>query len=138
MRVTTSWDGGYVYFWSIVWLETLLGGPATCTFPLTRSLPETPSSSRPKKPASSAVPPAGGVVSIAGGGWGWWATGGVTPWNVAGNSLQPQRFCWTVQRMVFEYRERFKWQQRERDWNNTLDILEVYQRVYQRGNSSQP
>lgn len=43
-----------------------------------------------------------------------------------------------VQRMVFEYRERFKWQQRERDWNNTLDILEVYQSIYQRGNSSQP
>jgi uncharacterized membrane protein YdbT with pleckstrin-like domain len=43
-----------------------------------------------------------------------------------------------VQRMVFEYRERFKWQQRERDWNNTLDILETYQRIYQRGNSSQP
>lgn len=43
-----------------------------------------------------------------------------------------------VQRMVFEYRERFKWQQRERDWNNTLDILEVYQQIYQRGNSSQP
>lgn len=43
-----------------------------------------------------------------------------------------------VQRMVFEYRERFKWQQRERDWNNTLDIVEAYQRIYQRGNSSQP
>lgn len=43
-----------------------------------------------------------------------------------------------VQRMVFEYRERFKWQQRQRDWNSTLDILEVYQQIYQRGNSSHP
>ncbi|HEX6292448.1 MAG TPA: PH domain-containing protein [Herpetosiphonaceae bacterium] len=43
-----------------------------------------------------------------------------------------------VQRIVFEYRERFKWQQREREWNNTLDIVELYQRMHQRGNSPQP
>jgi uncharacterized membrane protein YdbT with pleckstrin-like domain len=40
-----------------------------------------------------------------------------------------------VQRLVFEYRERFKWQQRERDWNRTLDIVEMYQQIHQRGNS---
>lgn len=30
-----------------------------------------------------------------------------------------------VQRIVFEYRERFRWQQREREWNNTLDIVDL-------------
>jgi uncharacterized membrane protein YdbT with pleckstrin-like domain len=43
-----------------------------------------------------------------------------------------------VQRLVFEYRERFKWQQREREWNNTLDIVEMYQNMHQRGNPPQP
>lgn len=33
-----------------------------------------------------------------------------------------------VQRVVFEYRERFKWMQREREWGNTLDIVEAYLR----------
>jgi uncharacterized membrane protein YdbT with pleckstrin-like domain len=43
-----------------------------------------------------------------------------------------------VQRLVFEYRERFKWQQREREWDRTLDIVEMYQQIHQRGNSPQP
>lgn len=34
-----------------------------------------------------------------------------------------------VQRIVFEYQERFRWQQQEREWNNTLNIVEQYLRA---------
>lgn len=34
-----------------------------------------------------------------------------------------------VQRIVFEYRERFRWQQREREWNNTLNIVDLLLRA---------
>lgn len=40
-----------------------------------------------------------------------------------------------VQRIVFEYRERFRWQQREREWANTLNIIDMYFQAGQRGNS---
>lgn len=40
-----------------------------------------------------------------------------------------------VQRIVFEYRERFRWEQREREWNNTLNIVEMY---YRAGNNRNP
>ncbi|GAC1538270.1 MAG: hypothetical protein NVS4B8_13440 [Herpetosiphon sp.] len=40
-----------------------------------------------------------------------------------------------VQRTVFEYIERYKWRQKERDWNNAIDIIESYQRS---GSTSQP
>lgn len=43
-----------------------------------------------------------------------------------------------VQRVVFEYRERFRWQQRERDWNNTLNIVDMYYKTHNGGNSPQP
>lgn len=43
-----------------------------------------------------------------------------------------------VQRIVFEYRERFQWQQREREWSNTLNIVEMYYRTNNGGNGSQP
>jgi uncharacterized membrane protein YdbT with pleckstrin-like domain len=39
-----------------------------------------------------------------------------------------------VQRIVFEYRERFRWEQREREWNNTLNIVEMYYRAGNNGN----
>lgn len=42
-----------------------------------------------------------------------------------------------VQRLVFEYRERFRWQQREREWNNTLNIIDLYYRTHNSGNSPQ-
>lgn len=42
-----------------------------------------------------------------------------------------------VQRVVFEYRERFRWQQREREWNNTLNIVEHYYQT-RSGNPPQP
>lgn len=41
-----------------------------------------------------------------------------------------------VQRIVFEYRERFRWQQREREWDNTLNIVEQYYRA--QGGPPQP
>ncbi len=43
-----------------------------------------------------------------------------------------------VQRIVFEYRERFQWQQREREWGNTLNIVEMYYQASKRGNPPQP
>ena len=43
-----------------------------------------------------------------------------------------------VQRIVFEYRERFRWQQREREWSNVLNIVEMYHQANQPGNPSQP
>lgn len=43
-----------------------------------------------------------------------------------------------VQRIVFEYRERFQWQQREREWSNTLNIVEMYYRTNNGGNTPQP
>jgi hypothetical protein len=36
-RVTTSCDGGFSYFCSILLLETLRCGPSHCTFPMTHS-----------------------------------------------------------------------------------------------------
>ena len=36
-----------------------------------------------------------------------------------------------VQRMIFEYVDRFKWNQRERDWNNSLTIVESYVQLYE-------
>ncbi len=36
-----------------------------------------------------------------------------------------------VQRMIFEYVDRFKWNQREREWNNALTIVEAYMQVKQ-------
>jgi hypothetical protein len=38
-----------------------------------------------------------------------------------------------VQRIIFEYVERFKWQTREREWNNALSIMELYEQARQRG-----
>ncbi|MBA3945434.1 MAG: PH domain-containing protein [Herpetosiphonaceae bacterium] len=38
---------------------------------------------------------------------------------------QPQQ----VQRVVFEYMDRHKWSQKERDWNTAIDIVESYNRV---------
>ncbi len=38
-----------------------------------------------------------------------------------------------VQRIVFEYQERFRWQQQEREWNNTLNIVEQYLRAQSGG-----
>ena len=43
-----------------------------------------------------------------------------------------------VQRIVFEYREAFRWQQREREWNNMLNIVDMYHRTGHRGNSPPP
>jgi hypothetical protein len=43
-----------------------------------------------------------------------------------------------VQRIVFEYVDRFKWQQREREWNNTLNIVEMFYNANQHGNSPPP
>jgi hypothetical protein len=43
-----------------------------------------------------------------------------------------------VQRIVFEYRDRFKWQEREREWNNVLNIVEMYHRANHRGNPPLP
>ncbi len=43
-----------------------------------------------------------------------------------------------VQRIVFEYRERFQWQQREREWGNTLNIVEMYYQANNRQNPPQP
>jgi uncharacterized membrane protein YdbT with pleckstrin-like domain len=42
-----------------------------------------------------------------------------------------------VQRIVFEYVERFKWQNREREWNNALNIVEMYEQA-RRGGTTQP
>jgi uncharacterized membrane protein YdbT with pleckstrin-like domain len=42
-----------------------------------------------------------------------------------------------VQRIVFEYVERFKWQNREREWNNALNIVEMYEQA-RRGGTNQP
>ncbi len=42
-----------------------------------------------------------------------------------------------VQRIVFEYVERFKWQNRERDWNNAINIVEMYEQA-RRGGTNQP
>jgi len=41
-----------------------------------------------------------------------------------------------VQRIVFEYVERFRWQTREREWNNALTIMELYQQA--RGSGTNP
>jgi uncharacterized membrane protein YdbT with pleckstrin-like domain len=43
-----------------------------------------------------------------------------------------------VQRIVFEYRDRFRWQQREREWASTLNIMDMYLAAGQRGNSPPP
>jgi uncharacterized membrane protein YdbT with pleckstrin-like domain len=40
-----------------------------------------------------------------------------------------------VLRIVFEYRERFRWMQREREWTNTLDIVHL---MIQANNDQQP
>ena len=38
-----------------------------------------------------------------------------------------------VQRIVFEYVERFKWQTREREWNNALTLMEMYEQARRSG-----
>jgi uncharacterized membrane protein YdbT with pleckstrin-like domain len=40
-----------------------------------------------------------------------------------------------VQRVVFEYQERYKWQVREREWGNTLNIIDMYYQANNRGNN---
>ncbi len=42
-----------------------------------------------------------------------------------------------VQRIVFEYVDRFKWQNRERDWNNAINVVEMYEQA-RRGGTNQP
>jgi len=41
-----------------------------------------------------------------------------------------------VQRIVFEYMERFKWQMREREWNNAIQIMEMYDQARRGGTNS--
>jgi hypothetical protein len=41
-----------------------------------------------------------------------------------------------VQRIIFEYVERFKWQSREREWNNALTIMELYEQARQNGTNT--
>ncbi len=41
-----------------------------------------------------------------------------------------------VQRLVFEYQDRFKWQQREREWSTTLNMLDLYLQSRHGGNSA--
>jgi membrane protein YdbS with pleckstrin-like domain len=41
-----------------------------------------------------------------------------------------------VQRLVFEYWDHFKWQQREREWNTMLDMLDLYLQSRHDGNSA--
>jgi membrane protein YdbS with pleckstrin-like domain len=41
-----------------------------------------------------------------------------------------------VQRIVFEYVERFRWHDREREWNNALTIVEMYQQTRGGGTKS--
>lgn len=41
-----------------------------------------------------------------------------------------------VQRIIFEYVERFKWQTREREWNNALTIMELYEQARQSGTNT--
>ena len=43
-----------------------------------------------------------------------------------------------VQRIVFEYVERFRWQTREREWNNALTIMELYQQARGSGTNLPP
>jgi uncharacterized membrane protein YdbT with pleckstrin-like domain len=38
-----------------------------------------------------------------------------------------------VQRLIFEYVERFRWQTREREWNNALTIMEMYEQARRSG-----
>ncbi len=38
-----------------------------------------------------------------------------------------------IQRIVFEYVERFKWNSREHDWNNAITIMEMYEQGRRRG-----
>lgn len=41
-----------------------------------------------------------------------------------------------VQRIIFEYVERFRWQTREREWNNALTIMELYDQARQNGTNT--
>ncbi len=40
-----------------------------------------------------------------------------------------------VQRLIFDYQERFKWRQREREWENTLSMLDLYFQAPNKGNA---
>lgn len=42
-----------------------------------------------------------------------------------------------VQRIVFDYRERFRWQQREREWSNTLAMIDLYLQARDSGTTPQ-
>ena len=42
-----------------------------------------------------------------------------------------------VQRIIFEYVERFRWQNREREWNHAITLMELYDQA-RRGGTNQP
>lgn len=41
-----------------------------------------------------------------------------------------------VQRIVFEYQDRFKWKQREREWDTTLSMIDLYDQRRKGGNAT--
>ncbi len=41
-----------------------------------------------------------------------------------------------IQRIIFEYVERFRWNSREREWNTAIEIMELYEQARQGGQNS--